>query len=776
MRRGNRVSQVGKLHWQLCCGALLLLAMGHVEAWGGEYRVAARQDWETWTYAPGTVELGADGSVTLARFRARTNAAADAPRFAHRIAGGSTATGGIWDAGSGKASAALAIDGDPRTCWKPDPGADVENWWLQIDLGRLVAVTSIRLTFPDSSGARPLREFRVFGSTGERMSVLSDLFSFSLLGGTTRWNTETQVEYDMQSIVDSQRIVVDVGGAAAALDTVPYLTLQYIRVRVDAKSEDAALAEVEVLTFGDNAALGTLQRGGSVTEETQRGSAMVDGDANTSWADDWLPGETVRWYWDLGATLWVDRMVVIGRPPAARQVRRVYDHSVYVSDGAVSLSGEVAYEFLTELDTGAGAGTGSQEIEYVLSAPKRMRYLSSQYVQVPGDIAELLLYSPGSVAETQLTSGFIDLGAYAGDNRAKQIMKVLWDAEGGPGAQVQVRTRSGNELREVITYYHRNGTQVSEAEYYKLNTFLRGRKETSLDAGADWSQWSSPYSASGLGFQSPSPRRYLQIRLTLGSLQPESTTRLHSLGVQFEDALLAAVVGQIEPTIASAGVETGFSYRLLPRYAQGDQGFNRVLLRFPGRVHDDSVAVRIGGQTVQAVVAASGDSLVLGLPRTVTRDSVEVRFWMRVSSSPTQVEVSVANSRSPEQWQAVQPAELLSASVFFPEVPRQGRFIDRLSVTPRVMTPNGDGIGDRGEIRLETIGAYGAPTVWIYALNGDLVAELAGIHEPGGTWLYVWEGRDEHGQLVAPGLYLCRARVRAQIGDDAAAAVIPVAY
>ena len=75
-----------------------------------------------------------------------------------------------------------------------------------------------------------------------------DIFSFHLIGGTTKPIDETVVSYDVKPLV---REVTRVRGAReeGTADT-SYDLLQFIRILVDAKTPDAALAEVEVYTLG----------------------------------------------------------------------------------------------------------------------------------------------------------------------------------------------------------------------------------------------------------------------------------------------------------------------------------------------------------------------------------------------------------------------------------------------------------------------------------------------------------------------------------------------
>ena len=246
------------------------------------YRVDRKAEWQQWTFPSGTLAFSPSGSVTPVEFKGVHNAAANASEFTHELVSGQEMRGGAWKAGTNLATAGRAIDGRAHTFWQPDPDAPLEDWWIEINLGRAVLVSEIRLIFPDQEGARPLREFRVFGSEGRRVTR-QDIFSFHLIGGTTKPIDETEVTYDVKPLVREVTRVRE-GREAGAADTT-YDLLQFIRILVDAKTPDAALAEVEVYTLGENIALQTLARGGAIQERVGRGFAfkMADGNANTDW-------------------------------------------------------------------------------------------------------------------------------------------------------------------------------------------------------------------------------------------------------------------------------------------------------------------------------------------------------------------------------------------------------------------------------------------------------------------------------------------------------------
>ena len=154
----------------------LLLGIGAV--WADELRFDSAAAWRTWQMPNDLVQIDADGRLRLTKFRKEINAVANAGDFRHPTQERGEVTGGIWEAKSNPQTADLIIDGDLETFWQPDPDDALDQWSVQIDLGRPVLARQIRLVFPDREGARPLRQFSVFVASGARIQALNDVFKF----------------------------------------------------------------------------------------------------------------------------------------------------------------------------------------------------------------------------------------------------------------------------------------------------------------------------------------------------------------------------------------------------------------------------------------------------------------------------------------------------------------------------------------------------------------------------------------------------------------------
>lgn len=763
------------------------------------YRVNRQSQWQQWTFPAGTLEFSRTGSVTPVKFKGIHNATLNAGEFTHALVSGKEIQGGAWKAGSNPATADNVMDGDPNTFWQPDPDAPLEDWWIEIDLGRATLVTEIRLVFPDQEGARPFREFRVFGTEGRRVTR-KDIFSFHLIGGTTKPIDETLVTYDIESLVRDVRLVrQDGAGAPDDAETAEtYDLLQYIRILVDAKTPEAALAEVEVYTPGENIALQTLERGGTIQERSGRGFAykMADGDANTDWsARQERLQDPIAWDWDLGALFWVDRIVMRTSDFLIRTVTygsvypQIRTHALSVSDGSRTLTGAVDYEELFIYDKDALLASSSEfpgQLTYQFT-PRPVRFVAAKwagnagqgYAQVwstsmSGFLVETLIFPVGHVAQVGLESDFINLGQIAGDNRAKVIKSLNWEADLPPGARIQARTRSGNALQENFRYFRKDGTEVTLEQYDQMAKVLRGETLSSIGIGEDWSEWSNFYQRSGEQFLSPSPRRFAQVQLVLSSDRPSTAPTVRALELEFTDAFLAGAEGEVLPRTAEPGVAQIFSYRIMPVLGSGDPGFNRILLQTPSPTWD--LALKIGDAEAEpAAVRTAGDSLVVELPRTVRREEVELAFSSVLKNNASLFKAFVGQTGQPEIWQPVDPVRRSATTVYLPSVSGTDQLIANLSVQPFI-SPNGDGVGDSAEIRFHVLKVDAPAQVRIYTLDGRLVHALQGQFQPDQSYLYTWSGQDRDARLVPPGSYLCRISVDAQAGAENLLRVISVVY
>lgn len=755
-----------------------------------------RDAWATWQMPFGLTEVGENGQLQLVKFRKDINAVADAHRFSYESKRRGRVTGGIWEATSNPADADHIIDGDLQTFWRPDPADAIEDWAIEIDLGRAVLAREIRLVFPDAEDVRPFRQFTVYGSPGTRISVQDDLVLLDPLFRTTQPNAAREIVIPLGFAARDTVLQLDAGLDGDPETKNNYRVIQRIRIEVEEKSPGAALAEIEVRAIGDNLSIGTMQRGRFVNGiNSVDPQNLFDADMNTNnligssyGSLGWKEGGV--WFGvDLGAVFFVDEFFLYSFRPDEGLVGFSINgtgpgHTVLYSDGSRSLSSNLPVpdafdytELLTHIDPNADR---LLYIRYMFK-PRKMRYFFWHGIRDTGwgivKWAEFMLFSPGYPAEVVLHSDFVDLGQLAGDGRPKVIKNLSWDAELAAGTRLQLRSRSGNALEPVYTFYNKIGEQVTEEKWKSSPKVLRGPVDTTLVVGEDWGEWSNVYQFSGEAFLSESPRRFILLEMILSTEAPNVAPVVHSLAVEFEDALLQGAAGRIEPRQAVPNEDTRFTYTLWPQVTAGDSGFDLLRFIVPGRIDAEGLELHIGPESVApARVDQRGDSLLVALPRTVTADSIRVGFTTRVLHNATVFSLDLGLSERPGLWQSVVPAERRAQVVMLPELAARGQLIDALELASPAITPNGDGVNDALDMRFVVFKlAAATPTLALYDLAGRQVAAIESTPTATGH-RFTWTGRDESGALVAPGMYLYRLDLGAESGRDTRTGVVSVVY
>ena len=755
-----------------------------------------RDAWATWQTPFGLTEVGENGQLQLVKFRKDINAVADAHRFSYESKRRGRVAGGIWEAASNPADADHIIDGDLQTFWRPDPADAIEDWAIEIDLGRAVLAREIRLVFPDAEDVRPFRQFTVYGSPGTRISVQDDLVLLDPLFRTTQPNAASEIVIPLGFAARDTVLQLDAGLDGDPETKNNYRVIQRIRIEVEEKSPGAALAEIEVRAIGDNLSIGTMQRGRFVNGiNSVDPQNLFDADMNTNnligssyGSLGWKEGGV--WFGvDLGAVFFVDEFFLYSFRPDEGLVGFSINgtgpgHTVLYSDGSRSLSSNLPVpdafdytELLTHIDPNADR---LLYIRYMFK-PRKMRYFFWHGIRDTGwgivKWAEFMLFSPGYPAEVVLHSDFVDLGQLAGDGRPKVIKNLSWDAELAAGTRLQLRSRSGNALEPVYTFYNKIGEQVTEEKWKSSPKVLRGPVDTTLVVGEDWGEWSNVYQFSGEAFLSESPRRFILLEMILSTEDPSVAPVVHSLAVEFEDALLQGAAGRIEPRQAVPNEDTRFTYTLWPQMTAGDSGFDLLRFIVPGRIDAEGLELHIGPESVApARVDQRGDSLLVALPRTVTADSIRVGFTTRVLHNATVFSLDLGLSERPGLWQSVVPAERRAQVVMLPELAAHGQLIDALELASPAITPNGDGVNDVLDMRFVVFKlAAATPTLALYDLAGRQVAAIESTPTATGH-RFTWTGRDESGALVAPGMYLYRLDLGAESGRDTRTGVVSVVY
>jgi hypothetical protein len=750
----------------LALGFLLLAG----EVTGDRISFDSREAWQAWTMPVGAVEVTARGQIRLVPVRKGIDAVADAADFG----------GGIRGAGSNVADAALLMDGDVSTAWKPRSADDTQDWWVELDLGRVVTADEIRIRLAED--ADPLQFLRVLISNGEPVftNALVPVAGTLVFGKSERFGFNDEYELVIPLRNEPVRVV---------------------RLEALEKTEGAGVAEIVVRTPGDNISLGLIERGGSIVLDTDQqqilsgAERIADGDLVTFWAMT-VYHQTQgdhdvfnRIIFDLGAHYWVDRIFIVGDPVGAPINRRsrfanFFWYQIFVSDGSLASDGSLRWEEVAFQPNLPENTIVTRRFDHTFDL-RKIRHLRHFFPSSDGGqragyerfglISEYQVYGEGFPAEVQLTSPLIDLG------QRSNVTAVTWDSDQPEGTRLEVRSRTGDEIQEEEHFFNKSGKEITQRKWEKTPSSLRGPVEVTRAVGSDWSIWSDPYVVSGEYFRSPSPRRYTQLQVRLMSDDPAVAPTLSALHLDVGSPMAVETRGEIYPAVVKPGEESEFTYFMRPRFDAASQGVDR--LQLVASVPLEFTRLTVGERLVDADVESRADGFVVKLPQRLWSDElVQISFRSTIYQNQTRFDLFLGNSALGEQIRqrvdAGDASDTIDSETISVALPVTSELLSNLTLSSRVLTPNGDGIGDRVEIEFDLLMVMTPRPVEaaVYDLAGRRVRTLALAGATAGHHVLSWDGRDGGNVPVPPGTYLLRLRVEGDSGTQVFDRLLAVAY
>ena len=114
----------------------------------------------------------------------------------------------------------------------------------------------------------------------------------------------------------------------------------------------------------------------------------------------------------------------------------------------------------------------------------------------------------------------------------------------------------------------------------------------------------------------------------------------------------------------------------------------------------------------------------------------------------------------------------------FVALPANSQLLSSFSLSTRVLTPNGDGVSDQLQIEFDLLKILDPRPVVIgvYDLSGRRVALISDATATAGRQTLAWDGRDNQGRTVAPGVYILRVTVEGDALTRTENRLISVAY
>ena len=538
----------------------------------------------------------------------------------------------------------------------------------------------------------------------------------------------------------------------------------------------AAAAAAPVIDFGSrvgwiqprsveantNIAAGLLERGGRVTSPNaqavlrltsdvlkERLHSMVDGDPTTAFEAKDVVATGILLVVDLGARFGVNHIRFFPRQAFKSDFMKGYVLSI--NDGAFGADIVAAsvdkLPDKTLLTVMAQDGSNSRDTIDVRFPLQYVRYLRLESTQrFNWEIDELEIFGSGFVPEADYLSEVFDMEQDA-----------LWGRLQWATEQVGLPQRSRLIVRT------RSGSSPSPD-----------------DEPDSWSPWSTPYRNSGDPILSPAPRRYFQFSMAFESDGLEDGIAVDSLAFEvFRPALAQSIVGEIWPQEVPVGVDTSFVYTIAVTDAQG---FDRLEIDTPAPVRALR-ELRVDDQEIEFSEELGAKGLRASFARQTGNRALQVVFDTAVLRYETvftgRLLDTTREGALPQVIDSGNAAPGFAGDDLSVRVPLKGqRLVHRVSATPTVFTPNGDGINEYTTITYDLLYLTGqAPVALrIYDLARNQVAELPVAGSGSGRFEHPWDGRDAQGELLLPGVYILQVEVETDSGAERSSSVVTIAY
>ncbi|NKB69738.1 MAG: hypothetical protein GKR89_21925 [Candidatus Latescibacteria bacterium] len=634
--------------------------------------VNSASHWQNWQLPDHAVDLSPDGSVQPHFFRDRYNILDDLETFTRPLDGFIRKTGetailnvdstetrdvygniivdrrdnvlysyflrpGISRVGSNPEQAANILDGDPNTYWEPDPNAPLEDWWIEVDIGRVVPVDSLILHFVDAETGDPFRQFRVLVAGQQRtIKEDEDKLDFISAAGTDGPNADQRLfgfgfvqnrasDDWTGRMIETIRIVVSdtKAGQARKISEEEWLALpaadrgdivyfiqdlqgfeepvseaSYNSVTPERQGrkdyyirERPRLADVEVWGSGDNISLGMVAGGGSLflTGGTFAPGPGFDGDFTTNFLHLVFSPTIDRGVLtvDMGGTFWLDSM----RISTSRPRPFIDGYIVRGSDGSLDANGRLKWR---RISSRARENNSVDRYENLLDqydeAPK-LRFLEMSIVSVDPrrrggyntgpNIAEYQIFSQAYPAEVVLTSDLIELST------ARNFGAINWEAFTPPGTNLEIRTRTGDLLGKVVSFYDNSGSEITFEAWDNLVSRFRGPADTTFVPASGWSPWSRAYKQPGDLITSPGLRKFMQLQVKMTTSDRNTAASISSIDIELLDPVAQRLVGEVWPAeVPIPGLVDTFDVFIQPDFIElpADSrsiGFDEILLSMP---------------------------------------------------------------------------------------------------------------------------------------------------------------------------------------------------
>lgn len=356
-------------------------------------------------------------------------------------------------------------------------------------------------------------------------------------------------------------------------------------------------------------------------------------------------------------------------------------------------------------------------------------------------ISEIEVYGVGYLSYGEYYSKVIDVGQAVNWGWAE------WDAELPEGTNVTFQFRTGPTPRVDDT----------------------------------WSQWSPEISKTEI-LKVDEPRRYIQFKANLSTSATE-TPILKKLAILYDKKLVAKnITFEVNPPVVPILKRAEISCDFDVTVDENSLGIDTLVIFTPSPANVE--AVLLNGVPVAYSLVSTPEYIKVAFNQSINSNSrisvkLSLTLYLDVNEFPA-VAISKITPLNPQFVNVYKRGNLSSWTVLTSGVSE--RLIVDLQINPNPFSPNGDGLNDQTQISffLSNLNIERNLKIQIFDLTGRLVRTV--FDGPSKAFAYIssnsfsWDGRDNNGKLVRPGVYLLRVAIDADAGTESVFKTITVVY
>ena len=556
-----------------------------------------------------------------------------------------------------------------------------------------------------------------------------------------------------------------------------------------------------VFVSNQNLSLSSMDRGGWVDSDFRIGVELlpkiINGDHSAAFPD--LSDRNVKrrvnkadlpvtLILDLGGPFGVDSLSFYPREGLEQAFMRGYQ--VWVHDG-VGLDGLKLplgghwFNVVKDWKLVAEKGQTDNPFAHIKLPLQVVRYVAiSDTISLPDptlwEIDELEVWGNGYALVGHYESDVIDLGDRA------SLGNLTWSALSDSDNALLIRTRTG-QTEDPFVYHRLTGLglageeRVTRDQYKKLRPTEKGSIQPDTES---WSGWSAPYPPTG---EEPlialAPAQYVQFRIDFQSFSPLSRSRIDSLSVGFSTPLFGReFIAELTPQQVVPGKKTAFTYAVRAILEPEDEGIDglQVATPLPAAIKE----VRINGSPVEYSEDVRADRFAVSFPENrITEHAtlLEVDFDAEVLVYGTRFTGRVFDTkREGDIPQIIVPGDAtpdIDTDDLLVKWDLDRSLLASVEISQRHLTPNGDGVNDAVEIsyRLLQVIQSIQVSVEIFDLSGQRIWHRS-AEQANGQYTISWQGFDDAGQVVPPGLYVYQLVADADQGSNVYMGTLAVVY